>query len=79
MLATMKQNDDSYEGVALTRSRGADSQSQTFVTSREKLLDKLVESLTNRFQDVSVGVLYATRLISFANWPQPGEAAEGAF
>ena len=72
----MRDNNNSYEGISLTSS---DSQSQTIMSSRVKLLDRLIESMAHRFQDVSVGVLCATKLVNFANWPESGDAAAGVF
>uniref|UniRef100_A0A4W5JT32 HAT C-terminal dimerisation domain-containing protein n=1 Tax=Hucho hucho TaxID=62062 RepID=A0A4W5JT32_9TELE len=37
------------------------------------MLDWLVESMTDRFQDARV--LCATKLVSFTNWPEPGDPA----
>ncbi|KAM9559994.1 zinc finger protein 862-like [Salvelinus alpinus] len=39
------------------------------------MLDRLVDTMTDRFQDASVGVLCATKLVSFTNWPESGDAA----
>lgn len=65
---------NSYEGISLTR-----GDSKTLVTSQDKMLDRLVESMTDRFQDASVGILCATKLVSFTNWPESGDAAAGWF
>lgn len=74
MKATMA---TSYEGIPLTRS---DSKwSKTIVTSQDKMLDKLHESLTDRFQDVSEGLLCATKVVSFTNWPESADVAAGWF
>lgn len=54
MKATMA---NSYEGISLTR---GDSKTPGLVVSLDKMLDSLVESMTDRFQDASVGVLCAT-------------------
>lgn len=70
----MRDNNNSYEGISLTS-----SDSQTLIASRVKLLDRVVESMTDRFQDVGVGVLCATKLVNFANWPESGDAAAGVF
>ena len=59
-----------YEGISLAR-----GDSKTLVTSQDKMLDRLVDSMTDRFQDASVGVLCATKLVSFTNWPESGHAA----
>lgn len=73
MKATMA---NSYEGISLTR---GDSKTLGLVVSQDKMLDSLVESITDRFQDASVGVLCATKLVSFTNWPESGDAAAGYF
>ncbi|XP_045921378.1 zinc finger protein 862-like [Micropterus dolomieu] len=60
---------NSYEGISLTR-----GDIKTHVVSQDKMLDSLVKSMTDRFQDASVGVLCATKLVSFTNWPESGDA-----
>ncbi|XP_014032318.1 zinc finger protein 862 [Salmo salar] len=39
------------------------------------MLHRLIESMTDRFQDDSVGVLCATMLVNFTNWPESGDEA----
>lgn len=63
-----------YQGVALSQ-----GDNKTVAASQANLIERLVESMTNRFQDASVGVLCATKLVDFKNWPESGEAARGLF
>lgn len=63
-----------YEGISMTR-----GDSKTLVTFQDKMIDRLVESITNRFQDASIGVMSATKLVSFTNWPEAGDEVAGWF
>ncbi|KAK7944844.1 hypothetical protein WMY93_000572 [Mugilogobius chulae] len=60
---------DSYEGISLTRI----GDNKALINSQREVIDRLVESMTHRFQDASVGILQATKLVSFTNWPEPGD------
>lgn len=65
---------DCYQGVTLSQ-----GDNKTVATSKTTLVERLVESMKNRFQDASVGVLCATKVVDFKNWPESREAAAGLF
>lgn len=71
MKATMANR---YDGISLTR-----DDSKTLIISQDKMFERLVESMTDRFQDTSVEVLCSTKLVSFTNWPESGDAVAGYF
>jgi len=45
------------------------------MASKDKLLDKLSESMDNRFGDVGSGILCDTKIVSFQQWPDPKNSA----
>jgi len=67
-----------FKGVELV-SKEARSDNRAVKSSEETLLTKLRESMRDRFGDISAGVLSATKLASFKNWPAPENAAAGLF
>ncbi|KAK0134949.1 Zinc finger protein 862 [Merluccius polli] len=64
----------SYKGVEL-RVVTARSDRAGKSPPEATLLSTIQESLTVRFGDISLGVLAATKLASFKNWPDPQNAA----
>ncbi|XP_059201277.1 zinc finger protein 862-like [Centropristis striata] len=54
----------SYEGVRLSH-----SDTSQMMANKDKLLDKLSESMDNRFSDVGSGILSNTKIVSFQQWP----------
>ncbi|KAK0140288.1 Zinc finger protein 862 [Merluccius polli] len=63
---------NSYEGVRL--SHGDTSQ---MMANKDTLLDKLSESMDNRFSDVRSGILSNTKIVSFQQWPNEYSADFG--
>ncbi|RXN11469.1 zinc finger protein 862-like [Labeo rohita] len=60
---------DCYEGITLTRA----DDNKALISSQKEVIDRLVENMNHRFQDASEGILHATKLVSFTNWPQSGD------
>lgn len=65
----------SYKGVELRVATAARSHRAGKSPPEATLLSTLQESPTVRFGDISSGVLAATKLASFRNWPDPQNAA----
>ncbi|XP_061745138.1 zinc finger protein 862-like isoform X1 [Nerophis ophidion] len=57
---------NSYQGV-----RRSHSDSSQLMANKDKVLDKLSESMDNRFSDVGSGILSNTKIESFQQWPNP--------
>lgn len=57
---------NSYQGVNLSH-----SDTSQMMTNKDKLLDKLSESMDNRFSDVGSGILSNMKIVSFQQWPDP--------
>ncbi len=57
---------NSYQGVSLSH-----SDTSQMMANKDKLLDKLSESMDNRFSDVGSGILSNTKIVSFQQWPDP--------
>ena len=57
---------NSYQGVRLSHSN-----TSQMMANKDKLLDKLSESMDNRFSDVGSGILSNTKIVSFQQWPNP--------
>lgn len=55
---------NSYQGVRLS-----DSDTGQMMANKDKLMDKLSESMDNRFSDVGSGILSNTKIVSFQQWP----------
>ncbi|CAL8262201.1 unnamed protein product [Merluccius merluccius] len=55
---------NSYEVVRLSH-----SDTSQMMANKDKLLDKLSESMDNRFSDVGSGILSNTKIVSFQQWP----------
>ena len=71
MLAT---SGTSFKGVQLERN---ERNEKAFKASEGSLLRTIRETLTKRFEDRSAGVVTATKVASFKNWPE--KAAAGLF
>lgn len=56
---------DQYEGISL---RPCDE--DAIHQSKDRLIDRLSETMANRFEDMSNGVLSAMRLTNFCFWPE---------
>lgn len=73
-------NSGVFKGVSLTsgRARG-EGEDRVLISGQERLLDRLIESIRDRFKDGSTDVLMATKLVNFNNWPQSREGEAGVF
>ena len=65
-----------FEGVKLSVGKNDD---RAVKTAGQTLLSRLRDSLNDRFQDVSEGVLRATMLASFKNWTDRESVETGWF
>lgn len=45
------------------------------MANKDKLLDKLSESMDNRFSDVGSRILSNTKIMMFQQWPDPENTA----
>ncbi len=61
---------NTYMGVNLRP-----SDTSHMMASKDKLLDKLSDSMDNRFGDVGSGILSDTKIVSFQQWPDPENSA----
>lgn len=64
---------ETFKGVVLNPGKAEEQ----MLSSKDKLIDKLVDSIGGRFKDVSTGVLQATKLASFKYWPHSAEEQGG--
>lgn len=64
-----------FKGISLIEGEGENR----LISSREMVIDRLLESIGDRFRDVSTGVLMATKLTNFNNWPESREDVAGLF
>ena len=75
--------DEVFKGVALTsgrgRPRGQEGEDRVLISCKEQLLDRLLESIRDRFKDGNSDILVATKLVNFRNWPQSTEGEAGGF
>ncbi|XP_073714184.1 zinc finger protein 862-like [Misgurnus anguillicaudatus] len=46
------------------------------MANKDKLLDKLSDSMDNRFGDVGSGILNDSKIVSFQQWPDPENSAD---
>ena len=64
---------DMFKEVTLIAGKAEDQ----VISSKDRLIDRLVDSIGGRFTDISTGVLQATRLACFKHWPQSAEEQTG--
>ncbi|ROI96431.1 Zinc finger protein 862 [Anabarilius grahami] len=62
---------NTYMGVNLRH-----SDTSHMMANKDKLLDKLSDSMDNRFGDVGSGILSDTKIVSFQQWPDPENSAD---
>ncbi|CAM4529879.1 unnamed protein product [Leuciscus chuanchicus] len=60
---------NTYQGVNLRH----------MMANKDKLLDKLSDSMDNRFGDAGSGILSNTNIVSFQQWPDPENSADFNF
>lgn len=65
-----------FKGIPLIEGEG---ENRLLISSREMVIDRLLESIGDRFRDLSTGVLMATKLTNFNNWPESREDVAGLF
>ncbi len=65
-----------FNGISLIEGEG---ENRLLISSREMVIDRLLESIGDRFRDLSTGVLMATKLTNFNNWPESREDVAGLF
>ncbi|XP_073667564.1 zinc finger protein 862-like [Paramisgurnus dabryanus] len=61
---------NTYQGVNLRP-----SDTSHMMANKDKLLDKLSDSMDNRFGDVGSGILNDSKIVSFQQWPDPENSA----
>lgn len=61
---------NTYQGVNLSH-----KDTSHMMSNKDTLVDKLSDSMNHRFGDVRSGILSATRIVSFQQWPDPENSA----